>query len=123
MSIELLSLCRFGATAIVTYRDGKKVFQRAFPASVSDDAIVSAVKNGKKEKAPAVPPEAQKKGQTQPEQTPKKNMEQQMDEQRILRERYLADLKSAGVDTAGLRAFSRIEELWLEKCGKQKGGK
>lgn len=124
MAVKIVSFQRFGASVIVAYKDAAgKVKSARFPAVLSDADIVSRLNGNPAPVAPETTKKEEPKQEAKPPQPePPKKVTAQMDEQHILRERYLAELKAAGVETAGLRAFSRIEALWKEKCNR-KGGK
>ena len=121
MALKILSFRRVNGQALLVCRDPENgIVEKVFPANMADSEIIAHL-SGKEISAPApkktedVPPPAE------PPAMPNKGINEQLDEQRALKERYLADLKASGVDIAGLRAFSKIETLWQEKCGK-KGG-
>lgn len=122
MALKILSFRRVNGQALLVCRDPEKgIVEKVFPASMADSEIFAHL-SGKVATAPApkkpedVPPPAE------PPVMPNKGINEQLEEQRALKERYLADLKACGVDIAGLRAFSKIEALWQEKCDR-KGGK
>lgn len=122
MALKILSFRRVNGQALLVCRDPEKgIVEKVFPASMADGEIFAHISG---QKVPAQTMEKPDNAPTPPEPPvmPNKGINEQLEEQRALKERYLADLKACGVDIAGLRAFSKIEALWQEKCDR-KGGK
>jgi hypothetical protein len=122
MALKILSFRRVNGQALLVCRDPEKgIVEKVFPASMADSEIFARLSG---QKAPAQTPENPEDvpPPAEPPVTPNKGINEQLEEQRALKDRYLADLKACGVDIAGLRAFSKIEALWQENCNK-KGGK
>lgn len=124
MGVHVYHFSRSRETGLIVYRDESgAMIQKTFPASWTDAEIMlligkelpqtaTAGEPGKKDL-----PEAGRKSADaaagEAEAGSRKRVSQDKEDKRVLRAKYLAELKERGFDLSGERSFSKIETAYF----------
>lgn len=136
MKAQIFKMSRSGSAGVVVYQfPNTPIRVYEFPASWTDQQVLekieAAVKRREQEeeqntKKPEVCPVVQsvKLEPAEPEEPKRKeSINDVRAKKHALKEKYLADLKKAGIDKSKEPSFARIEAAWKKHCGDKKSGK
>lgn len=136
MKAQIFKLSRSGSVGVVVYQfPNTPIRVYEFPASWTDQQVLekigAAVKREQEEERQTKKPElcpvvqsVKPEPVSEPEEPKRKeSINDVRAKKHALKEKYLADLKKAGIDKSKEPSFARIEAAWKKHCGDKKSGK
>lgn len=135
MKAQIFKMSRSGSMGVVVYQfPNTQIRVYEFPASWTDQQVLekigAAIKREQEEERQVKKPEVcpvpvvdsvkQEPVSEPEEQKRKESINDVRAKKHAMKEKYLADLKAAGIDKSKEPSFARIEAAWKKHCGDKK---